>query len=238
VRVDEHLAEGVDAASVERWAQSASVLHSNGDGLDIAVKDRRIVGVRGRAGDRVNHGRLDPKDLYGWQAGGSPDRLTRPLVREQGELVESDWDTAMGRIVARSRELLEPPGGWGRIGFYTSGQLSSRSTTPSRSSEELASGRLTWTATRGSARPPPPPLSRHPSAPTANPGHTPTSTTATRWRCSATTSPRPRRCCGCGCWTGEVDQIRRGYLPWTRATRRSRARPTCTSRRGAGRTRR
>jgi ferredoxin-nitrate reductase len=123
VRVDEHLAEGVDAASVERWAQSASVLHSNGDGLDMAVKDGRIVGVRGRAGDRVNHGRLDPKDIYGWQAGASPDRLTSPLVRVQGELVESDWDTAMGRIVARSRELLERPGGWGRIGFYTSGQL-------------------------------------------------------------------------------------------------------------------
>jgi hypothetical protein len=27
------------------------------------VKDGRIVGVRGRAVDRVNHGRLGPKDL-------------------------------------------------------------------------------------------------------------------------------------------------------------------------------
>ncbi|MCA2230134.1 hypothetical protein [Nonomuraea aurantiaca] len=42
--------------------------------MDMAVKDGRIVGVRGRAADRVNHGRLDPKDLYGWQAGNSPDR--------------------------------------------------------------------------------------------------------------------------------------------------------------------
>jgi anaerobic selenocysteine-containing dehydrogenase len=29
----------------------------------------------------------------------------------------------MGRIVARSKELLAQPGGWGRFGFYTSGQL-------------------------------------------------------------------------------------------------------------------
>jgi ferredoxin-nitrate reductase len=123
VRVDQHLAEGVDEADVERWAESASVLHSNGDGIDIAVKQGRIVGVRGRARDRVNHGRLDPKDLYGWQANASPDRLTAPLMRERGELVETDWDTAMGRIVERSRELLELPGGSGRIGFYTSGQL-------------------------------------------------------------------------------------------------------------------
>ena len=26
-----------------------------------------MVGVRGRAEDRVNHGRLGPKGLYGWQ---------------------------------------------------------------------------------------------------------------------------------------------------------------------------
>lgn len=39
--------------------------HSNGCGLDIGVKDGKIVGVRGRAVDRVNHGRLGPKGLNG-----------------------------------------------------------------------------------------------------------------------------------------------------------------------------
>ncbi|MEU4680201.1 nitrate reductase [Micromonospora sp. NPDC023737] len=123
VRVDTFLDGDLRAEDVDRWVQSASILHSNGDALDIAVRDGRIVGVRGRAVDRVNRGRVDPKDLYGWQANNSPDRLTRPLVREGGRLVETDWDTAMGRIVARSKELLEGPGGWGHFGFYTSGQL-------------------------------------------------------------------------------------------------------------------
>ena len=59
VRVDGLLQ--VPEAEVERWVQSACVLCSNGCGLDIAVKDGRIVGVRGRAEDRVNHGRLGPK---------------------------------------------------------------------------------------------------------------------------------------------------------------------------------
>jgi ferredoxin-nitrate reductase len=122
-RVDLQLADGLAEGDVDRWVQSASVLHSNGDAMDIAVKDGRIVGVRGRAVDRVNHGRLDPKDLYGWQANNSPDRLTRPLVRENGHLVETDWDTAMGRIVQRSKQLLDGPGGWGHFGFYTTGQL-------------------------------------------------------------------------------------------------------------------
>src|SRR5918997_1558436 len=124
VRVDRCLAEGVREEEVDSWHRSASILHSNGDAMDIAVKDGRIVGVRGRADDRTNHGRLDPKDLFGWQANGSPDRLTRPLVRDaSGALAETDWDEAMGRIVDRSRELLARPGGWGAFGFYTSGQL-------------------------------------------------------------------------------------------------------------------
>lgn len=121
-RVDTHLADGVDQADVDRWVQSASILHSNGDALDIAVKQGSIVGVRGRPEDRVNHGRLGVKDLYGWQANSSPDRLTRPLIRQDGELVETDWDTAMDRVVSRTRELLEEQGA-SALGFYTTGQL-------------------------------------------------------------------------------------------------------------------
>jgi ferredoxin-nitrate reductase len=123
VRVDLALHDGVTEDQVDHWVQSACVLCSNGCGCDIAVKDGRMVGVRGRATDRVNHGRLGPKGLYGstpWAS--SPDRLTRPLVREGGRLVESDWETAMGRIVETSRRLLDEKGPLSH-GFYTSGQL-------------------------------------------------------------------------------------------------------------------
>ena len=122
VRVDTHLAAGMEPEKVERWVPSASLLHSNGDAMDIAVVGGGMVGVRGRASDRVNHGRLGPKDLFGWQANASADRLTRPLVREGDRLVACDWDTAMGRIVARSKDLLADKGP-GSIGFYTTGQL-------------------------------------------------------------------------------------------------------------------
>ncbi|GEK21029.1 molybdopterin oxidoreductase family protein [Cellulomonas xylanilytica] len=122
VRVDTYLDAGVSPPDVDRWVQTASILHSNGDAMDIAVKDGRIVGVRGRGQDRVNHGRLGVKDLYGWQANASPDRLTRPLVRQDGVLVETDWDTAMDRVVGRTKELLDEQGP-SAIGFYTTGQL-------------------------------------------------------------------------------------------------------------------
>ncbi|MGY1683213.1 molybdopterin-dependent oxidoreductase [Geodermatophilus sp. SYSU D01176] len=121
-RVDQYLAEGLTEEDVDRWVQSATILHSNGDGLDIAVKDGRIVGVRGRAVDRVNHGRLGPKDLFGWQANHSPDRLTKPLIRRRGKLVETDWDTAMDAVAGRCRQLLQEQGP-SAISFYTTGQL-------------------------------------------------------------------------------------------------------------------
>ena len=60
MRVDQFLEEGLTEVEVDRWVQTASILHSNGDALDIAVKDGRIVGVRGRGVDRVNKGRVDP----------------------------------------------------------------------------------------------------------------------------------------------------------------------------------
>jgi anaerobic selenocysteine-containing dehydrogenase len=123
VRVDLHLDDGLAEADVDRWVRSACVLCSNGCGCEIAVKDGRMVGVRGTATDAVNHGRLGPKGLYGstpWSR--SPDRLTTPLVRENGELRAATWDEAMGRIVAKSKDILERKGPLG-IGFYTSGQL-------------------------------------------------------------------------------------------------------------------
>jgi anaerobic selenocysteine-containing dehydrogenase len=118
VRVDQELADGLTADQVDSWVRSACVLCSNGCACDIAVKDGRMVGVRGRATDRINHGRLGPKGLYGSWQWSDQDRLTRPLVRADGKLVETDWDTAMERIVAESKKR-QPLA----HGFYTSGQL-------------------------------------------------------------------------------------------------------------------
>ena len=121
-RVDSFVTDGLEAQDVDRWVPTASILHSNGDAMDVAVKDERMVGVRGRADSRVNGGRLGPKDLFGWQANASPDRLTEPLIRRNGELVPTDWDTAMEAMTERSYSLLAEQGP-SAFGLYTSGQL-------------------------------------------------------------------------------------------------------------------
>ncbi len=124
VRVDTALADGVSAADVDRWVQSACVLCSNGCGCEIAVKEGRMVGIRGRAGDPVNRGRLGPKGLFAsWQGVDHPDRLTEPLIRSSGDRLEpATWDEAMSVIVDRSRRLLKDDGPLSH-GFYSSGQL-------------------------------------------------------------------------------------------------------------------
>lgn len=117
--------ERIDERSIdtpERWVQSACVLCSNGCGMDIGVKDGKIVGVRGRGVDRVNLGRLGPKGLHAWIANDSPDRLTTPLIRRNGRLEAASWDEAMELIVERSQSIQQQRTS-GAIGFYTSGQL-------------------------------------------------------------------------------------------------------------------
>ena len=106
----------------DRWIRSVCVLCSTGCGMEIGVADGQIVGVRGLATDRVNHGRLGPKGLHAWEANRSPDRLTQPLIREDGRLRPATWEEAMGRIVERSKHDLETHGP-GSHGFYTTGQL-------------------------------------------------------------------------------------------------------------------
>jgi predicted molibdopterin-dependent oxidoreductase YjgC len=96
VRVDQRTTR-----TPERWVQSVCVLCSTGCGLDIGVAGNEIVGVRGRAVDRVNHGRLGPKGLHGWEANASADRLIQPLVRRDGRLQPTSWDAAMSLIADR-----------------------------------------------------------------------------------------------------------------------------------------
>src|SRR3954470_3162150 len=117
VRQDEHTVE-----TPERWVQSCCILCSNGCGMDIGVKDGRIVGVRGREVDRVNHGRLGPKGLHGWVANHAPDRLTRPLVRRGGKLHEASWDEAMDLVVRNVRRVIDEKTA-GAVGIYNTGQL-------------------------------------------------------------------------------------------------------------------
>ena len=117
IRADERV-----CSPPEEWVQSTCVLCSVGCGVDIGVAGGKMVGIRGRTGDRANLGRLGPKGLHGWEANAHVDRLKRPLVRMNGRLEETSWEEAMRLLVASSRAI-KTEFGPGAIGIYNSGQL-------------------------------------------------------------------------------------------------------------------
>ncbi|KAE8420222.1 hypothetical protein BDV36DRAFT_306935 [Aspergillus pseudocaelatus] len=96
----------------DKWVQSACVLCSNGCGLDIGVKDGRVVG----------RNKWLTWDIYSWESIHHPDRLKHPLIRRNGKLERASWDEAMSLIVDKAKEIRGRLTNHG-IGFYTSGQL-------------------------------------------------------------------------------------------------------------------
>ncbi len=83
--------------------------------LDLNVNPRtnRIVRVTSEAGCVVNDGNTCVKGRFGYQFVASPERLTTPLIRENGALREATWDEALayaGRRLAEIRDQHGPDG--------------------------------------------------------------------------------------------------------------------------------
>jgi ferredoxin-nitrate reductase len=105
---------------IDKCVYSTCDICSIGCGCHIAIKDNKIVGVKGNGAHPINRGRLDPKGENQWYANNSPDRLLRPLIRNQsGKLVTATWDDAMGLLVEKAKETLRkqsvPMIFWGKL---------------------------------------------------------------------------------------------------------------------------
>ena len=90
-----------------------------GCGLNLQVLDGRIVGVLPAKPHPVSDGKLCVK---GWNAAQfihHPDRLTQPLVRKNGTLVETSWDEALA-LVAEKLGAIRAESGSGSIGMLSS----------------------------------------------------------------------------------------------------------------------
>ena len=107
----------------DRWVHSACLLCSNGCGLDIAVKDDRIVGVRGDIRHPINFGHLGPKGENAWVANNSSRRGTTPMIRrrKEGPLEPVGWTEAMDFFIEKFNSALGQ--GHENLACYNSGQL-------------------------------------------------------------------------------------------------------------------
>jgi anaerobic selenocysteine-containing dehydrogenase len=79
-------------------------------GLEVTTRGDEVVSIRGDADDVLSHGFICPKAFGLKQLHEDPDRLTTPLVRRDGELVEATWDEAFKEIDRRLSPILAEHG--------------------------------------------------------------------------------------------------------------------------------
>ncbi len=72
-----------------------------GCGMYLGVRGDQVVNVRGDADCSANRGSLCVKGRFGHQFVNHPERLTSPLVRRDGELVEATWDEALALVAGK-----------------------------------------------------------------------------------------------------------------------------------------
>ncbi|MFH0823640.1 MAG: molybdopterin-dependent oxidoreductase [Pseudomonadota bacterium] len=72
--------------------------------LSLGRKNGKIVWVTS-PDDGHNEGNLCVKGRYGWPYVYSPDRLTKPLVRKDGVLVQVEWDEALAFTATKFNEI-------------------------------------------------------------------------------------------------------------------------------------
>lgn len=81
-----------------------------GCNYDLAVKDGKVVGVLTSPDNPVNQGALCVKGRFGWDFIYNPKRLTKPLIKKNGQFEEASWEEAFDLISKRFAEIKEKHG--------------------------------------------------------------------------------------------------------------------------------
>ncbi len=114
-------AQGVAPEDAARWVKSVCRFCGTGCGVLLAVKDGRIAMLRGDPEHPTTKGLVCAKALFLPKVVHSPDRLTHPLVRKNGQLERASWEEAMELLAGRFAEAIERHGP-DSVAFYGSGQ--------------------------------------------------------------------------------------------------------------------
>jgi anaerobic selenocysteine-containing dehydrogenase len=106
----------------ERWVNSTCGYCSVGCGMQLGVKEGRVVSVRGNPHHPVNLGKLCPKGLTEHYSIDADGRARYPLLRKQGQLTRVSWDEALDVITSRFRAVQRKYGPES-LGVISTGQL-------------------------------------------------------------------------------------------------------------------
>ncbi len=94
-----------------------------GCSLYLGVRGDRIVSTRGDREGPANQGSMCVKGRYGQDFVNSPDRLTKPLIKENGSFREAEWDEALDAVAQRLGRIKSEHGS-AALGTLTSAKCS------------------------------------------------------------------------------------------------------------------
>ena len=83
----------------------------------LTIEDDRVTAARGDRDDVFSHGFICPKGASFAELDNDPDRLQRPMVRRNGELVETSWDEAFAAAAEGLGRVIAATGG-SSVGIY------------------------------------------------------------------------------------------------------------------------
>lgn len=109
--------ETINLEKVEKRVRTTCPYCGVGCQIELLVQNGKIVRSNGVEGVLPNDGRLCVKGRFGYEFVHSPERLTRPLIRKNGELVEATWDEALNLIANRFTELKQKYGPHSLAGY-------------------------------------------------------------------------------------------------------------------------
>ncbi|MDQ2964099.1 MAG: NADH-quinone oxidoreductase subunit NuoG [Pseudomonadota bacterium] len=90
--------------------KSVSPHDSLGSNLVVQAKNDRVMRVVPLENDSINECWLSDKDRFSYEGLNSEDRLTRPMVRRDGQWKETDWQTALEHVVRELKRVREQHG--------------------------------------------------------------------------------------------------------------------------------
>jgi anaerobic selenocysteine-containing dehydrogenase len=106
----------------EHWVNSTCGYCSVGCGMQLGVRNGKVVSVRGNPDHPVNRGKLCPKGLAEHYAIDAEGRARFPMLRLDGQLVRTSWEEAITTMVSRFRAIQKKYGPES-VGVISTGQL-------------------------------------------------------------------------------------------------------------------
>src|SRR5260370_6704245 len=106
----------------DTWVNSTCGYCSVGCGMQLGVRNGKVVSVRGNSDHPVNLGKLCPKGLAEHYSIDAKDRARYPLLRQNDRLTQINWDEAIDTLVQRFRAV-QSKYGPESLGIVSTGQL-------------------------------------------------------------------------------------------------------------------